>query len=80
MRPQKIIENPNIITDETYQIHEPDNKNSDERDHIRKITKKKIIEDEETEHLKNLSTAIETTNRKKINNEELEKSNNEERD
>ena len=40
--------------------------------------KKTIIEDEETEHLKNLSTAIEKTNRKK-KNEELEKSNNEER-
>ena len=65
MRPQKIIENPDIIPDETYQMDEPDDNNSDERYQRRKTTKKKIIEDEETEHLKNLSTAIETTNRKK---------------
>ena len=64
VRPQKIIENPDIIPDKTYQIDEPDDNNSDERDQIRKIKKKKFIEDEETEHLKNLSTAIETTNRK----------------
>ena len=64
MRPQNIIENTDIIPDETYQMNEPDNNNSDERDQIRKLTKKKIIEDEETVHLKNLSTAIETTNRK----------------
>ena len=30
MRPQKIIENPNIISDETYQMDEPDDNNSDE--------------------------------------------------
>ena len=64
MRPQKIIENTDIIPDETYQIDEPDDNNSDERDQIRKIFKKNIIEDEETVHLKILSTAIETTNRK----------------
>ena len=43
-------------------MNEPDDNNSDERDQIRKIMKKTIIEDGETEHLKNLSTAIETTN------------------
>ena len=63
-RPQKIIENTDIIPDETYQMNEPDDKNDDERDQISKIIKKKIIEDGETVHLKNLSTAIETTNRK----------------
>ena len=73
MRPQKIIENPDIIPDKTYQMDEPDDNNSDEIDQIRK-------KDEETVHLKNSSTAIETTNRKEIKNEELEKSNNEERD
>ena len=80
VRPQKIIENPNIIPDKTYQIDEPDDNISDERDQLTKIMKKKIIEDEETEQMKNLSTTIETTNRKEINNEELEISNNEERD
>ena len=40
-------------------MDEPDDNNSDQRDQIRKIMKKTIIEDEETEHLKNLSTAIE---------------------
>ena len=64
MRPQKIIENPDIIPDKTYQMDEPDANNSDERDQIRKIIKKNIIEDEETVHLKILSTAIETTTRK----------------
>ena len=64
MRPQKIIENTDIIPDETYQMNEPDHNNSDERYQIRKIIKKKIIGDEETVHLKNLSTAIENTNRK----------------
>ena len=29
MRPQKIIENPDIIPDKKYQIDEPDDKNSD---------------------------------------------------
>ena len=65
MRPQKIIENTDNIPDKTYQMNEPDDKNSDERDQIKKITKKTIIEDGETEQIKNLSTAIETTNRKK---------------
>ena len=51
-------------------MDEPDDNISDERDQITKITKKKIIEDEETEQMKNLSTAIETTNRKTINHEE----------
>ena len=60
-------------------MDEPDANNSDKRDQIRKIIKKTIIEDEETLHLKILSTAIETTNKKEIKNEELEKSNNEER-
>ena len=41
---------------------------------------KTIIEDEETEQMNILSTAIETTNRKTINNEQLEKSINEESD
>ena len=45
-------------------MYEPDDNNSDEKDQIGKIMKKTIIENEETEHLKNLSTAIETTNRK----------------
>ena len=40
MRPQKIIENPDIIPYETYQMDEPDDNNSDERDQIRKIIKK----------------------------------------
>ena len=78
MRPQKIIENPDIIPDETYQMDEPEDNNSDERYQIGKIIKKTIIEDEETVHLKILSTAIETTNRKK--NEELDIPKNEERD
>ena len=65
MRPQKIIENPNIIPDKTYQMDEPDDKISEERDQRTKIMKKTIIEDEETERMKSLSTAIETTNRKK---------------
>ena len=65
MRPQKIIENLDIIPDKTYQMDEPDDNNSDERDQIRKIIQKTIIEDEQTVHLKNLSTALETTNRKK---------------
>ena len=64
MRPPKIIENPDIIPDKTYQMDEPDDNNSDERYQIRKIIKKKIIEDEETVYLKILSTAIETTTRK----------------
>ena len=64
MRPQKIIENTDIIPDETYQMDEPDDNNSYERDQIRKIIKKTIIEDEGTVHLKNLSTAIEKRNKK----------------
>ena len=40
-------------------MNEPDNNNSDERDQVRKIIKKKIIEDKETVQLKILSTAIE---------------------
>ena len=55
-------------------------KKSDERDQIRKINKKKIIEDEETVQLHNLSTAIEKINRKGSNNEESDKSDTEERD
>ena len=31
VRPQKIIENPNIISDETYQMDEPDDNISDEK-------------------------------------------------
>ena len=46
MRPQTIIENPDIIPDKTYQMDEPEDNNSDERDQIRKIIKKTIIEDE----------------------------------
>ena len=64
MRHQKIIENPDIIPDQTYQMDEPEEINYDERSQIRKIIKKTIIEDEETVHLKILSTAIETNNRK----------------
>ena len=66
LRPQKIIGSPNIIPEETYQMDEPDDNNSDERYQIGKIIKKTIIEDEETVHLKHLSTAIETTNREKL--------------
>ena len=64
MRPKQIIEKTDYIPDEKYQMNEPDNTNSDERYQIRKIIKKKIIEDEEPVQLKNLSTAIEKTNRK----------------
>ena len=64
MRPPKIIENPNIIPDETYQMDKPDDNNSDEIYQIRKIIKKTIIEDEETVHLKILRTTIEKNNRK----------------
>ena len=64
MRPQKMRENTDNIPDETYPMNEPDSNNSDERDQIRKIIKKKINEYEETVQLKNLSTAIEKTNRK----------------
>ena len=64
MIPQIIIENTEIIPDETYQMNEPDNNNSDERDQIRKIIKNKLIEDEETVHLKSLSITIEKINRK----------------
>ena len=46
MRLQNIIENPEIIPGETYQMDEPDDNNYDERDQIRKIIKKTIIEDE----------------------------------
>ena len=58
MRPPKFIENPDIIPDETYKMDEPDDNISDERDQIRKIMKKTIIEDEENEHLRNLSTCL----------------------
>ena len=44
VRPQNIIENPNLIPDETYQMYEPDDNNSDEKDQIGKIMKKTIIE------------------------------------
>ena len=64
MRPPKFIENPDIISDKIYQMDEPEDNNSDERDQIRKIIKKTNIENEDTVHLKKLSTAIETTNRK----------------
>ena len=64
VRPEKIIENPDIIPDETYQMDEPDDNISDERDQITKIMKKKVIEDEETEQMKNLSKTIETSKRK----------------
>ena len=69
MRTQTIIENHNIIPDETYQMCEHDDKISDERDLLTKIMKKKIIEDEETEQMKNLSKTIETSKRKTINHE-----------
>ena len=48
-------------------MDEPDDNISDERDQITKIIERNIIEDEETEQMKILSTAIETTNRKTIN-------------
>ena len=64
MRPPPKIENPDTIPDETYQMDEPDDNNSDERYHISKIIQKTIIEDEETVHLKILCSAKETTNRK----------------
>ena len=59
MRPQNIIENTDIIPEVTYQMDESDDNNSDQRYQMRKIIKKTIIEDEETVHLKHLSTAIE---------------------
>ena len=47
MRPQNNIENTDNISDKTYQMNEPDDSNSEERDQIRKIIRKKVIEDEE---------------------------------
>ena len=41
MRPQKSIENTEKIPDETYQMNEPDDNNSDERNQIKKIKRKK---------------------------------------
>ena len=73
VRPQNIIEKPNIIPDETYQMDEPDDNISDERYQLTKIMKKKIIEDKETEKMKILSKTIETSKRKTITHEELEK-------
>ena len=43
MRPQNIIENTDKIPDKTYQMNEPDDNNSNERDQIRKIIKKKLL-------------------------------------
>ena len=59
------------ILNEKYQNNKTDDKTSDERDQIRAIGKKKIIEDEETVQLKTLSTDIEKINRKEIDNVEL---------
>ena len=53
---------------------------SDERDQLTEITKKKIIEDKETEQMKNLSKPIETAKSETKKNEELKKSINEESD
>ena len=64
MRPQINIEINDKIPDESGQKNKPDYKNSDDRDQIRRINKKKITGDEETVQLQNLSTAIETMNRK----------------
>ena len=64
VRTQTIIENHNIIPDKTYQMGEHDDNISDERDQLTEITKKNIIEDKETEQMKNLSKPIETAKRK----------------
>ena len=42
MRPQNNIENTDNISDKTYQMNEPDDNNSDERDQIRKSLRKKL--------------------------------------
>ena len=64
MRPQRNIEINDKIPDGKYQNNKPDDKKYDDRDQIRTFNKKKIIEDEETVQLKNLSTDIEKINRK----------------
>ena len=71
VRTQTIIENHNKIPDETYQMGGHDDNISDERDQLTKIMKKKIIEDEKSEQMKNLSKTIETSKRKTKNHEEL---------
>ena len=53
-------------------MDEPDDNIYDERDQLTKIMKKKIIEDEETEQMKNLSKTIETSKIKTKNHEEQE--------
>ena len=45
-------------------MDEPDDNISDKRDQLTKIMKKKIIKDEETEQMKNLSKTIEKLKRK----------------
>ena len=72
MRTQRNIDINEKNPDEKYQNNKPDNKKYDDRDQIRKINRKKIIEDEETVQLQNLSTYIGKINRKEINNEESE--------
>ena len=80
MRPHRNIETNDKPPDEKYQNNKPYDKKSDDRDQIRTINKKKIIEYEENVQLRNLSTDIEKINRKEINNEETDKSDTEERD
>ena len=43
-----------LSADETYQMDEPDDNISDERDQITKIMKRNIFEDEETEQMKKI--------------------------
>ena len=64
IRPQRNIDINDRIPDEKYQNNKTNDKKSDERDQIRTIGKKKIIEDKETVQLQNLSTDIEKINRK----------------
>ena len=56
-----------------YHNNKTDDKTSNERDQIRQIGRKKIIEDEETVQLQNLSMDIKKINRKEIDNVESEK-------
>ena len=58
MRPQRNIDINDKILDEKEQNNKTDDKKSDDRDQIRTINEKKIIEDEETVQLQNLSMDI----------------------
>ena len=58
MRTQRNIEINGKIPDKKHHNNKMNNKKSDDRDQIRTIGKKKIIEDEETVQLQNLSMDI----------------------